>query len=343
MHAAALRDPPPRAHIDACREHSKQSSPAAPRAGLDPRCCKIRTQHAPFTAMPMADLTSVLRFDQHAASNCASLVASRRCINAVIPLAPHFRFCFRHDNVQGKELLERGVWEETGTFLVVHALAVISSAVFLDVGANFGWYTTIAASLGHRVLAVEPKVIFQCYAALNAELNNATARVALFGHGADERPRVMHMEGIDMKSSVKSAKTVTGIDYERVTTIALDYLRPMLTLGTPLVVKMDIQSFECEALMGAKKLLQHADLRLLLMEWDESARATQRGCDWDRAFDPLWNSINRLRPHSVRRRCATRVGYEPGSLLQSCTAPLARDWRQWSFIGNDIVWLPPQL
>ncbi len=51
--------------------------------------------------------------------------------------------------------------------------------VFLDVGANFGWYTTLAAVMGCRVIAWEPVPLFRAFLQLALQYNNVTHLVEL--------------------------------------------------------------------------------------------------------------------------------------------------------------------
>ena len=70
-------------------------------------------------------------------------------------------------------------------------------------------------------------------------------------------------------------------------TIRLDSLLPLLHSHT-LVLKLDIEGYECEALMGAGRLLRTHRVAFVLMEWDGGHSAAARGCDWDVAVRPLW-------------------------------------------------------
>ena len=51
--------------------------------------------------------------------------------------------------------------------------------VFLDVGANFGWYTTFAAVMGCRVIAWEPVPLFRAFLRLALQYNNVSHLVEL--------------------------------------------------------------------------------------------------------------------------------------------------------------------
>jgi tRNA G37 N-methylase Trm5 len=49
-----------------------------------------------------------------------------------------------------------GKWEPYITKVYQEALKLFPQAVVIDVGANIGFFTVLAAAMGHTVIAVEP-------------------------------------------------------------------------------------------------------------------------------------------------------------------------------------------
>ena len=262
----------------------------------------------------------------------SACVAPERGLCITARVWPSFSFCFEVGNAQADLLQRRGLWEAGGTAVVTHTLAQTPDALVLDVGANFGWFSTLAAVMGHRVLALEPSRRFQCFATLNTLRNNVTSRVALFGHGADRQPRELWLREIEMQGEHRAPGS------DMVSTIKIDSLLPFVAPNARLVVKMDIESFECEALLGATHLLGAADVRLLLMEWQQAgAPATRRGCNWDRAFATLRRA--HLQPYRLKDSSNLGVvGFDMRSYIDE--EPLSSDWRAWPCCMVDIAWLP---
>ena len=54
-------------------------------------------------------------------------------------------------------MLSSGLWEPFVTRVYQQALTFHHDAVVVDVGANIGYYTLLAAAMGHSVIAVEPQ------------------------------------------------------------------------------------------------------------------------------------------------------------------------------------------
>ena len=74
--------------------------------------------------------------------------------------SPAFRICVHrkeNDKYISAALLSSGVWEPFVTRVYQHALTLHPDAAVVDVGANIGYYTLLAAAMGHSVVAVEPQ------------------------------------------------------------------------------------------------------------------------------------------------------------------------------------------
>ena len=70
-----------------------------------------------------------------------------------------FRICLHDassDIYISGSLWSSGVWEPALTALLQSALRLYPEAALLDIGANIGYYTLLAATMGHPVVAVEP-------------------------------------------------------------------------------------------------------------------------------------------------------------------------------------------
>ncbi|RUS69798.1 hypothetical protein EGW08_022444, partial [Elysia chlorotica] len=74
---------------------------------------------------------------------------------------PGFRICVHskeRDKYISAALLSSGVWEPFVTRVYQQALVLHPDAAVVDIGANIGYYTLLAAAMGHSVVAVEPQL-----------------------------------------------------------------------------------------------------------------------------------------------------------------------------------------
>lgn len=142
--------------------------------------------------------------------------------------------------------------------------------LFIDVGANVGSYTIWAAELGAYVIALEPAIDTFALLEENVALNGYPVRtiraaagaiggIARFTSGRDCVNR------IDPQGSVEAeVVTIDSIIGDRV------------VAG----MKVDVEGFELDVLMGCKRALSQSRLRMIQLEWNTTSRqaaGTDRG------------------------------------------------------------------
>ena len=234
---------------------------------------------------------------------------------------PSFTFCSPHAKEQRAFSRGCGVWERRETIRVLTALSGFPVSTFLDLGARSGWFAALAAAAGHPTLAVEPNLNSSCIAQQNFARNGLSDRVKLFVHGADITVHEMRLTGThatNLESAISwtpARSLLSNIDSsltarymhtagerrtveaemrtftertQTVTTIRLDSLAPFVPTRE-LVLKVDIDGYECEALTGAAELLTRFPPRMVIMEWGSALAhaAERRGCVWRHALAPF--------------------------------------------------------
>lgn len=89
-------------------------------------------------------------------------------------------------------------WDKPKSRAIVHELQLYqnerphlaeSDIVFIDIGANVGWFSMLAASKGFRVVAFEPLPSNELAMRMSICLNNLTDRVILFNKGLSSAKR----------------------------------------------------------------------------------------------------------------------------------------------------------
>lgn len=148
--------------------------------------------------------------------------------------------------------------------------AVTQGCVVLDVGANIGIYTLLAAKRGAQVFAIE------------ADPQNAKElRHNVHLNGFDDRVTIIEMAAADKKDTVSllhcpgnsgASSIYQGVDSVLVQSDTID------SLGLPPVhvCKMDIEGAELAALTGMRKTLEYSPGMKMLIEHNSGPGKTDR-------------------------------------------------------------------
>jgi FkbM family methyltransferase len=165
------------------------------------------------------------------------------------------------DDVMRPAVRATGVWESAETRLLSRLLHPGSR--FLDVGAHIGWFSVVAhrAALGVKIEAVEPDQ----FTARLCELNlyqagaDATVHTCALGHERDALGFVVaeHNPG---DSRVGLERVVSSV----VPVIPADELFRDHSFD---VIKVDVQGFEAEVLLGMQRIIRRSSGLRLLMEF----------------------------------------------------------------------------
>jgi len=142
---------------------------------------------------------------------------------------------------------------------------------FVDIGANEGFFTVQAAKIvgpSGRVLAVEPQGRLQQVIQKNLELNGLT-NVTLARSAVSDRPgeAELHISpSTNTGSTGLSQSTRYRVPHESVPVNTLEAILARSGVQTVDLIKMDIEGFEYEALIGAEKLLKEKRIKALALE-----------------------------------------------------------------------------
>ncbi len=103
----------------------------------------LANQHLAVPDYPIIDID--LRFEIRAGSNAFDVLGPGYCPT---------------NGEVSRSLIAQGCWEGYETALVVQLLRGNPRGAVIDIGSNLGWYSLIAARLGHPVLSVEADGMF---------------------------------------------------------------------------------------------------------------------------------------------------------------------------------------
>jgi FkbM family methyltransferase len=150
--------------------------------------------------------------------------------------------------------------------------------VFLDIGANLGFYTMLAATLtsGGHVHAFEPHPGLLAHLRESCLLNNLSDIVTVAPYavsGRDGETLTLHLPRNAEHLGIASLYPHEYLDdgpSVSVPTTTIDTYLAMHTAPGDCVVKIDVEGAELEVLKGMKRLLTAARARLLIVEMSPS-------------------------------------------------------------------------
>ncbi|HYE96786.1 MAG TPA: FkbM family methyltransferase [Rubricoccaceae bacterium] len=143
--------------------------------------------------------------------------------------------------------------------------------VFVDVGANEGYFSVIAGRLvgsGGRVVAVEPQARLHAVILKNCALNGIT-NVELCGNAVGREPamRTLHLAPTTNHGSSSFYRgTRYAVRTQDVETATLGQVLDQFGLERVDLMKMDIEGAEYEALLGGEAVFRARRVRRLALE-----------------------------------------------------------------------------
>lgn len=178
-------------------------------------------------------------------------------------------------------LLKQGHWEPDAVVRFFNLARERGAEVFLDLGANFGYYSLLAARLGifDKIHAFEPHP--QTYRRLlwHIRANNFEGVITPHNVAASDSACEMQMWVMD-KNNSGSALIVDnhkGGDAVAVSAAPLDSL--FAFRGRKIAVKMDVEKHELAAVAGMEKLLANNNViaQIEILETDSLLKLLARG------------------------------------------------------------------
>ena len=176
-------------------------------------------------------------------------------------VAPSLRFLVHEtgDLHVSESIATRGVWEPFESELVRRVLEVVSGKerpIFIDCGANIGWYSVLAGALGAKVLAFEPMPANARLLRQNLDRNDFPGGVRLYELALGERrgQAELHLSKNNQGDHRLHVGMATDPTKQRQTaTVTVDRLDAVLepSLSRPHVIKLDTQGSEVAVLRGA--------------------------------------------------------------------------------------------
>ncbi len=164
----------------------------------------------------------------------------------------------------GDDTIRSGEFEPQERRIIARELR--NTDVFIDVGANVGYYTCVARAAGVHVVAIEPLPLNleHLFRALEA---NHWDDVEIWPVAVAERPGSLPMWGAKTGASLVPGWAGTSLEYRQIVPVTtLDILLDRRLEGQRLLVKMDVEGAEYRALLGGASILRREPRPVWLME-----------------------------------------------------------------------------
>jgi FkbM family methyltransferase len=152
----------------------------------------------------------------------------------------------------GPKELQEGRYEPAVSELIRKRLE--DCTLFVDIGANIGYYTCLARHTGVRVLAVEPLLYNLEYLYLNLE-TNGYLDVEVFPCGLAAGPGLAPLYGPGTAASLIRDWAGTSTKKRIIPLSTIDIIMGDRFAGEKLLIKVDVEGAEYELLKGAGKTL----------------------------------------------------------------------------------------
>jgi FkbM family methyltransferase len=159
-----------------------------------------------------------------------------------------------------------GLHEFEDMALVLHALR--PGDLFVDIGANIGSYTILAAgACGANVLAAEPVPSTFAQLCTNIRLNGLEHLVTPKNVAVGAKASVLRMSSdLDTVNHVVSSGEVA----EHTVEVQVDSLDSLLGADSAALIKIDTEGYETEVIAGAQRVLSSSGVLAILVELNGS-------------------------------------------------------------------------
>ncbi len=164
----------------------------------------------------------------------------------------------------GYESMQDGTFEPNETAFISKALS--STDVFVDIGANIGFYSCLARSRSIHTVAIEPHPsnLRLLYSNLHV---NGWKDVEIFPVGLGAAPGLVELYGGGTAASlVEGWAGVSALQRITVPLLTLDLIIGDRLLDQRMLIKLDVEGAENEVLSGASRTLANAREVIWLVE-----------------------------------------------------------------------------
>ena len=245
-------------------------------------------------------------------------------------IAPYPTVCVHppdRDVYISRQLINNGTWEPIIVEKFLKVLRTNPDVGVIDLGANIGVYSLLAAKMRHDVIAVEPYSENVARLLTAATVDNTTQHITILQNAVSDHCGIAAMYFSDANQGdirVSNSNYVSDLTKHNASCLTLSCLQTFTSFPRA-VLKVDIQGNEHRALLSLPQLLQTVDVICIFMEW--SLLRTYHGSDME-------VSINKTLVNDLVVMLQDDCGYIPFSSISDKRLKIAF-WYGWP---DDVIW-----
>ena len=173
------------------------------------------------------------------------------------------------------------MWGKLSVDIVYKSLKQEPNTVFIDVGSNIGIYSIMAATLGHRVYAIDRASDNIEHLCASLKLNNVQRKVTLIYNAVSNEHTDVMLDRFPVNlGGIYDKEKFPIHNYEDKILGATIRLDDMLQIhnfrNVPVMIKLDIDTFEAHALKGATELFNVACVTHVLIEYRDASKLSEK-------------------------------------------------------------------
>jgi FkbM family methyltransferase len=188
----------------------------------------------------------------------------------------------------GNREMQEGKFEEEETFLIQSYLP--NTDVFVDIGANIGFYTCFARHANKHVISIEPEKTNLLYLYLNL-IGNGWKDVEVYPIGLSDHAGIGRLYGSGTGASTLSGWAGCPESYNQFIPLStLDILLGERFQGKQMFIKLDAEGSEFNVLEGATKTLNRCPRPIWLVEIGFTEHHPNAlNTNFSRTFETFWS------------------------------------------------------
>lgn len=166
------------------------------------------------------------------------------------------RYYLNHKALSEKSIINRGVWERKQISYFFPKCRELNCEIFLDVGSYVGYYSLLAAKLGvfQQVHALEASPVTYPRLEKHISINNMTNKIQPYNVAASNVAKKVCLHDDYGRTKIHKQGSLL--------TIAAPLDSMFDFQGKNIAMKMDVETHEIPALLGAKALIENNNLFL---------------------------------------------------------------------------------